>query len=272
MERPAYTNELGQLLRSGDFDRLLQCCRENMEHAEAQVYPESAYVRQDLGRAYYELEQYAAAELEYGRALEIHRQHGCTVSADAAYCLGMLGNVARRMRRPEEAKAAWSEALVLFDHVPAGYQAPRGFILLDRALMHIADNELDTAEHLLHEAARHHVRYDGYCLDYLAMVFANLSCVYERRQQFDIANKAMRKAFRYFDYYKDDEPYGYAVLLTSRGVLQESQGKLASARQDHAEALKILLRVRPQGCSLLDRVQRRVAKLDAAVSPTTSIA
>ncbi|HZN32934.1 MAG TPA: tetratricopeptide repeat protein, partial [Pirellulaceae bacterium] len=264
MERPAYVRDLGDLLGRGDIDGFVRRCQENIQLVEGQLadaYPETAYVREDLARAYYELDDYFSAESQFRRALEIHRQHGQVVSDDAARCLGMLGRLALWTGRTAEAELLFCEALTLLDHVPADKQTSRGFVLIDLAQLHTWEGEYETAERLLHEAARQHLRSMGYCPGRLAFVYLHLSRAYLGQGRTSAADKTLNKAIRYCIRGREVESANFAALLTERGLLLERQQKVTNARGWHSAALRILQRVRPHGCKLLERVQGRLARL-----------
>ena len=259
MTRPAYVDEIDGMYGRGDVEGVLRRCQELVRESRPEDYPRSAYIREELGRAHYELDDYFSAERYYRQSLEMHREHGHAVSEDSARCMGLLGLLTLWTGRTAEAEAAFCEALMLLDHLPTDQQTSRGYVLIDLAQLHTWEKEYEIAERLLHEAARQQLRNLGYCLDHLAYVFLHLSRVYEGQERMAAANKTMDKAVRFRELHGHEDIH-LASLLSARGGLMRRQRQWAAARESYSLALNVLRRVRPQS-HWVQRIESRLAKL-----------
>src|SRR5688500_10560017 len=180
MESSSIKSEIAELIESGDRERVTSYCEKVAAQLDSQesIYPDAAMTRDHLGRAFLQIWDYSAAALEMEQALQLRRQNGKIVSADAARCLAYIGRCYLYTGRPAEAEISLCEALTILDHVPTEQQEVRGFVLIELGLFHTRNKNYTEAERLFHEAARQHLRNFGYGNAHFAFVYMQLSVTY----------------------------------------------------------------------------------------------
>ena len=268
MDRPVYWRELNELWRHGRFAEVIAKCTKIADELSRQpvdAYPESAYLIEDVAKAYYYDGEYWLAALELERAVDAHRQHYKIPSDDAVRCLYLLGRIYLWTGRPAEAEVTLTQALTLLDHLPIAEQSGRGFVLVDLAQLYRFEGEFDASERLLLQAIKPMLDYFGYGNEHFGFVFLHLSAVYEKQGRTVAADRAMEKCIRWLRFSIRGDDSEFAKALAANGRRLKKRGKLGESRNYLAEALEMLRRIRRHDHYLVEAVGEQLSKVDEAI-------
>ncbi len=155
---------LRELFREGKFAELVARCKgivRNLRDSEGPRSLEVAYALEDLGIAYLEMGDYAAAAEQLEHALGIENAVLGEVSEPCVATLCLLGRTYWRMGFAVEAETNLSRAMNIVGKLAEEKQHWRSRILVETARLHTDRKEYATAERLLLDAAKLRMRECG---------------------------------------------------------------------------------------------------------------